>query len=239
MLTLMTRNVVLTIGLLIAAVSAQANLLVNGSFESVDASAPPFYIRSNASTPGWTQYLDGVDLIHNDYSQTPAVLVDASDGDQFLDMNQAGAIGGIYQIVASTAGLSYTLNLDAAAWAGNAIGSTVGYDLYDAVSNATLATGSYTDPTGGTWSARQLNAVATSGLLGVRIYGISATQAGMGVDNVVLDATVPEPGTFLLIGSILFLFGLRHRLAQALSHVRVAAVSPHPGRRRHPAGAGR
>lgn len=80
----------------LAAVSlgtAHANLLVNGSFEAVSAQASPFYLRSFASTPGWTQYANGVDLIHNNYTQGPAVLVDASDGVQFLDMNQAGKAG--------------------------------------------------------------------------------------------------------------------------------------------------
>lgn len=39
--------------------------------------------------PGWTQFADGVDLVHNNYDQPGLpVLVDASDGVQFLDMNQ-------------------------------------------------------------------------------------------------------------------------------------------------------
>jgi hypothetical protein len=47
------------------------NLLINGSFEVVDASAPPFVVRSFSSTPGWAQILDGVDLTHNNSRKGP------------------------------------------------------------------------------------------------------------------------------------------------------------------------
>ena len=61
-----------------------------------------------------------------------------------------------------------------------------------------MASGSYTDTVGGTWISRSLNAVAISGSIGVRIQGLAATQAGMGLDNVVLTA-VPEPGSTALL----------------------------------------
>jgi hypothetical protein len=193
-----------TVLLLNAAAAAlpAASLLTNGSFEAVDASASPYFIRSFTSTPGWTQYLDGVDLIHNNYTQGPPVLVSAFDGVQFLDMNQAGSLGGLYQQVAATAGTTYRLTLETAAWAQNSIGGTIGYDLYDPSSATTLATGSYTDRVGGTWISRQLDAVATGNQIGVRIYGVVATQAGIGLDNVglqALGANTPEPGTFGLL----------------------------------------
>lgn len=55
--------------LLTSAAALNAGLLTNGSFEAVDASASPFTIRSFSSTPGWTQTGNGVDLIHNTYTQ--------------------------------------------------------------------------------------------------------------------------------------------------------------------------
>ncbi|MDZ4798489.1 MAG: hypothetical protein SGI92_10035 [Bryobacteraceae bacterium] len=67
-----------TLILLTASASLHAGLLTNGSFEAVDASASLYTIRSFASTPGWTQNGDGVDLIHNIYTQAPTVLVSAS-----------------------------------------------------------------------------------------------------------------------------------------------------------------
>lgn len=196
--------------------SAHANLLTNPSFEAVDASASPYYIRSFASTPGWAQFGDGVDLIHNNYTQGPPVLVDASDGVQFLDMNQARLLGGIRQEVAVTAGTTYQLSLDTTAWATNARGGTLGYELYDPASGNVLAGGSYTDGLGGTWTTIALSAVATSDQLGVRIQGLGATQAGMGLDNVVLAAAVPEPSTWALFGSgMVMLLGAAARRKRA------------------------
>lgn len=191
--------VILSVGFVSMVSSAQANLLVNGSFEAVDASASPYYIRNFASTPGWTQYGDGVDLIHNTYAQHPAVLVTASDGVQYLDMNQAGLLGGIYQAVAATAGVTYRLSLDGAAWATNSVGGTLGYELYDPGTNAVLAMGTYTDSiSDSSWMQLSLSAAAISNRIGVKIYGVAATQAGMGLDNVVLQA-IPEPETYALM----------------------------------------
>ena len=184
-----------------ASFCSAANLLTNGSFESVDASAPPYFITSSLSTPGWTQYLDGVDLVHNSYTQPSPldVLVAASDGVQFLDMNQANPIGGLFQEVSVETGASYHLSLDTTAWAVNSRGGTIGYELYDPISTTILASGSYTDSVGGTWISRTLDATAINNTLGVRIYGIVAAQAGMGLDNVQLVASAPEPGTFALV----------------------------------------
>jgi hypothetical protein len=141
-------------------------------------------VRNLNSTPGWKQILDGVDLVHNNYSQASRVLVNAFEGVQFLDMNQRGQVGGIEQVVNATAGAAYRLELDTAAWAENSIGGTIGYELYDPESGASLSKATFTDRIGGTWTARELKATASSSRIGVRIQGIVSTQAGMGLDNV-------------------------------------------------------
>jgi hypothetical protein len=64
-------SVVAIAAILAGASSVQANLLTNGSFEAVAVTAAdtcggfPFCLRSFSSTTGWTQFGDGVDLIHN------------------------------------------------------------------------------------------------------------------------------------------------------------------------------
>jgi len=198
--------------LLLGASSASAsNLLTNGSFEervvtANDVCNPggPWCVRDVLSTPGWTQYGDGVDLIHNNYVQAEPlpVLVDASDGVNFLDMNQASTLGGLFQVVNAIAGANYTLSLDVTAWVVNGIGGKVGYDLYNPYTNTVLNSGSFTETERNTtWDTVSISALADADKIGVRIYGIQATQAGMGVDNVVLtgDGAVPEPATWAMM----------------------------------------
>lgn len=223
LLSKITSLAVVLIATLAGAANAAPNLLVNGSFEdrvvtvNDTCQGASWCVRSFSSTPGWTQFLDGVDLINNNYASNPGpmVLVNASAGVNFLDMNQANALGGLFQTVAASAGQKFHLSLDTTAWATNARGGTIGYELYDPASSAVLASGSFTDPTGGTWISRTLDATAVSGSLGVRIQGLAATQAGMGLDNVVLMASaVPEPQTAALMLAGLGIMGWmarRHR----------------------------
>lgn len=224
----MIRALTILAAVALSATPAAANLLANGSFEARVVTATdtclgaPWCVRSSASTPGWTQFGDGVDLLHNNYTQAPGfdVLLDASDGVNFLDMNQAGSLGGIFQVVSATAGQLFQLSLDTAAWSINARGGTLGYALYDPLSGQTLASGSYTDPTGGVWITRTLSAAAISNQIGVRIQALNSTQAGPGLDNVILTASivpagVPEPATWamMMIGFGAIGAGLRGRFS--------------------------
>ena len=222
---------------LIATPAFAANLLTNGSFEAQTVKATDacqggiWCLRSNTSTPGWTQFGDGVDLVHTNYVQAPGfdVLVDPSDGVNFLDMNQGGALGGIFQVVSATAGQVFHLSLDTTAWAINARGGLLGYELYDPTSGTVLASGSYSDPNGGTWITRTLDAAATSNSIGVRIQALRSTQAGPGLDNVILTAdaitvpgAVPEPATWaMMIGG----FGLIGASMRRRSRVTDTAVA--------------
>ncbi|MDZ4798488.1 MAG: hypothetical protein SGI92_10030 [Bryobacteraceae bacterium] len=127
-------------------------------------------------------------------------------------MNQALSGGSILQVVNVTPGALYRLTFDATAWAENSRTSAISYELFDGNTTTVLASGTFTDPTGGVWMTQQLQAVATSGLLGVRITETSAFQAGLGVDNVNLDLATPEPAMTSLTGAaVLALLGARRR----------------------------
>lgn len=203
---------------------AATNLLANPSFEQPALTAAdtcdggtPWCLKGTLNTPSWTQFGDGVSLIHNNYlgGVNPPVLLVASDGVQYLNMAQVGnQLGGVFQTVAVTTGQQYSLSLDAAAWATNAVGAQVQYQLYDPTSSAVLATGSFTDAVGGTWTPRTLLATATSNSIGVRIEALFSPQAAMGIDNVVLSP-VPEPQTYALMLAGLVAMGAAARRRRA------------------------
>ena len=184
-----------------AGAASASSLLQNGSFEEIEVTGSPWVVRSFSSLPGWTQYNDGVDLVHNNYAQGPAVLVGAEDGVQFLDMNQAGQNGGIFQEVSVTAGSTYQLTLFTSGWATNGLDTSIQYQLYDPTSGTVLANGSNAN-TQGVWTEREISGVAISNSLGVRIFNTYASQAGSGLDNVQLTdiSAAPEPGTVALLG---------------------------------------
>jgi hypothetical protein len=215
-LTLLKRAVLLSACLTAAHVAyAQPNLLTNGSFElpaltvnDTCDSGTPWCLKGTNNAPGWSVTGNGVTVIHNNYlNGNPSVLVQASHGVQYLDLNQAGgANGSIYQFVAVTVGQRYQLSMDFSAWATNAVGATVAYELTDPMSGLPLDNGSFTASVGGVWTTRTLEATAISGFLGVSIRSTFAPQAAMAVDNVRLSAvtTVPEPQTMamMLVGLV-------------------------------------
>jgi hypothetical protein len=198
------------------AANAQPNLLTNGSFElpaltvnDTCDGGTPWCLKGTGNAPGWSVALNGVTVIHNNYRLgNPSVLVAASNGVQYLDMNQTGGQNGaIYQFVAVTPGQRYRLSLDVAAWATNAIGATVEYALTDPISGFALASDSFTASVGGLWTTRTLEVNALQGFLGVSIRSTFAPQAAIAVDNVRLTAvttTVPEPEAIgmVLVGMV-------------------------------------
>ncbi|MHB1155614.1 MAG: DUF642 domain-containing protein [Phycisphaerales bacterium] len=188
--------------------TARANLLLNGDFEADPVTSPNWYIRDGVHPSNWTQFGDGVDLIHTNYGQIPA-----QSGSQYLDLNQENPnnlLGGIRQDVAVTPGQSYELSLWSSRWGFNANG-TIRYSLMDVSSNQTLATDTYTVTPD--WVNRTLQATATGSTLRVQIQSIVSQQAAPGLDNVSLTL-VPEPASVALL-AVMTLVAMRRRAIPA------------------------
>ena len=104
-----------------------ANLLTNGSFETLPAGSPlpgsgyqPVLAGGSTTIPGWTvvtpsTYTGGnvgsVDIVADTYSTVPGSAWNAQDGHYSIDMaGTSEAPGGIYQDVPTTVGAAYTLS---------------------------------------------------------------------------------------------------------------------------------
>jgi hypothetical protein len=107
--------------------AAPANLLTNGSFETLPAgstlpgSGYQTVVAGGSTTiPGWTvvtpsTYTGGnigsVDVVADTYSTVPGLAWNAQDGHYSIDLaGTTGAPGGIYQDVPTTVGATYTLS---------------------------------------------------------------------------------------------------------------------------------
>ena len=211
---------------LCAAAGAQANLLVNGSFESgafVNQGNDTMSLAAGSGAiTGWTVVTDTTAWI----GATNPFGLTANDGSFFLDLTnyQAGApFAGVSQTVATTPGATYTLSFD--------LGSSTFWGRPDALvvsaagTSATFASGvaSATTPNND-WTREFFQFVATSASTTVTLQG-SAGFNYIGLDNVSLDLSadapppvtaVPEPHTWaLMLAGLATLGFMRRRRAAA------------------------
>jgi choice-of-anchor C domain-containing protein len=198
--------------LALAAPAAQANLLVNGSFEVGPSPGATFVNLSTGSTvvTGWTVTGLTVDYVGG--------LWVASDGSRSIDLD--GSVGspftngGVAQTFATTPGMQYVVHFDLAGNPNNlptlkpmrvsAGGQSQDFS-FDISGHSVSDMGWLAQ----TWT---FNAVAATTTLEFR----SLTQApkvgwGAVVDNVSVTA-VPEPGTWaLMLGGLLAMAGVARR----------------------------
>jgi hypothetical protein len=204
-------------GMLANCVTANANLLTNGSFESPAVPTGSFTTFASGSTAisGWTVggAAGGVAIVNGGFSQE-CCLFPAESGSQWLDLTglNTNGVEGVKQTVATTIGATYALSF----WIGNVYDPTGTFGTTSTVDVRTLGTGAAllgaftnasTTPGTQVWQQYTLTftAVAASTMLDF-VNADSATDNSNGLDNVTLNV-VPEPGTLLLIG--LGLAGLR------------------------------
>jgi hypothetical protein len=148
--------------------------------------------------------------------------LDGVDGSYYMACGGGGSAGGgVYQIVSGTAGLTYTLSVDAGAQAWWRPQGEMRLFFLDSLNNelsstnpVIVAPANY--DTGAAWANFTMSALAPAGTTQVKVeFAMNGNEGGtVWFDNAVLTA-VPEPSTVALaVGGILILgswIGRRNR----------------------------
>jgi choice-of-anchor C domain-containing protein len=192
---------------LMMTIPAEANLLVNGSFETgpVPGSFTNLASGSTAIT-GWTVSFGNIDYIGS--------LWVASDGTRSLDLegsagtcsiNPPNCPGGISQTFSTVAGQQYLVTFDLAGNLSNLpVIKTVSVSAAGQSQNFTFnTTGHNTASMGWVTDTWTFTATGSTATLEFDTADNPATGWGPALDNVSVTAvssTVPEPSTWLLLG---------------------------------------
>ncbi len=189
------------------ACSAQADLIVNGSFEESSLNPGSAWIPmggGNTAITGWTTIGAGVDYM--------GTVLAASDGSRSIDLNNVSSGGGIAQTFSTISGWLYTVEFDLSAnmFGGptpkimqvSAAGASAEFEFDYVAAGATAA-----NPA---WERITWTFVGNGSSATLAFEGISGGVYGADIDNVVVTGVAPTPGTlagFAAIG----LLGARRR----------------------------
>jgi hypothetical protein len=214
---------------LVAASSAQANLLTNGSFELPPVPPGSFttFPAGSVLIPGWTVFGPAgtdVAIVSTTFTQS-GVSFPAQEGIQWMDLTglNSNSTEGVSQAVTTMPGNQYQLSLH--------VGNTTGGTIFGTTSTVNvLLNGSLTfTDVNDTVSAATLNweqfthTFIASGALSTLAFqnGDPSNDNSNGLDNVVLldlgpaVSPVPEPGTLALLAIGLATFGMARKRKRA------------------------
>jgi len=192
-------------GLAIAATTARANLLVNGSFEQGPGGFTSLNPGSTAIT-GWVVTRGQIDYIVN-----PPGWV-AADGAKSLDLNGSPGIGGIEQIFATVSNQQYSVSFAMSANPTTARISSMGVQAASQSASFTFDSTGHSDTNMG-WVADNWTFTALGTTTTLEFFSTDTLNANIGpaLDNVSVDA-VPEPSAMLLaVGGIFALVTIERR----------------------------
>ena len=223
------------IGLFASAVTANANIILNGSFETPPVPTGNFtnFPVGSASLTDWSVFGPpgtAVSIVSGAFSQN-GVSFPAEDGNQWLDLtgDNSNSTEGVSQTAATTVGDQYQLSY----W----IGNTTGGGIFGTTSTVNVSlngtptfsdTNSNVSPTTLSWEQfiHTFVATGTSTTLGFQ-NGDPAEDNSNGLDNVALidlgptpPPSIPEPASLglLAMGIGLLAFARRKHYWNLSSH---------------------
>ena len=244
--TLSIRTTLICTALLVPAVPAQANLLVNGGFEATpttgyqyDVTAPGGHVQSFSGgplissqyLPGWTLAKPFESDLHRAPSAYGGYPAAAAEGTQYLALNWSPAV----YLLTNAVSQQFTLSAGATGIEMSlSMATEVGFSASPLTANlfslgGTLLASSgqfYNDAGPRAWDVQTWSAPLGAGSYVFQLYGVGAGNAwDVLVDDVVLTQVgasvsgVPEPGNWALLLGGLAVSGVMMRRRRAVQTV--------------------